>query len=133
MLTASVLHLCDCCTAAGITLEMLHTSDEIAIAQDQHMPFVNRTNEVATMATTLASNAVMLREPSTANNLRGIRVLVSSQMFGSGKTAMAEQFIAQLCNMADDDIVTETGQKLTPARKVRCPFFFSSDLSVSLS
>ena len=114
---------------AGIKLEMVLCRWPITIADSKHMPFLNRRNEIATMALTFAGNAIMLREPSTVTDLRAINLLVASQMFGSGKTALGWHFIDELCTMEDDELVNaakETGWTMMKELKVRCQLLSSS-------
>ena len=105
---------------------MVRSAGTITILQGKHMPFLHRDHEIATMAWTLATNAVRLRARDTADNLRKISLPVSSQMFGSGKTAMGRNLIAQLGNMSDEEIAKQAGdQTLNKDVKVRCVLLLS--------
>ena len=90
------------------------------VLDDFSMPFVNRRNEIATMARIYGANAIALRKPKRVKNMRAVRLLVSSQMFGSGKTAMGSEFIGQLRGMENKEIEEETGAPVDNMLKVRC-------------
>ena len=90
------------------------------VLHDSSMPFVNRRNAVATMANIYGDNAIALRDPATVDNMRAVRLLVSSQMFGSGKTAMGREFIGQLRGMENKEIEEETGAPVDKRLKVSC-------------
>ena len=90
------------------------------VLHDSSMPFVNRRNAVATMARICGANATALRKPKRVKNMRAVRLLVSSQMFGSGKTAMGSEFIGQLRGMENKEIEEETGAPVDKRLKVRC-------------
>eukprot|EP00053_Salpingoeca_punica_P025009 m.15527 g.15527 ORF g.15527 m.15527 type:complete len:987 (-) comp7401_c0_seq1:354-3314(-) len=60
------------------------------------LPFVDRESECADIAYTMCWNAIIFQTSSHVVGLRQMRVLIASQMFGSGKTSIAEHVLDQL-------------------------------------